>query len=330
MRRDLGVDTLRGLMVLGVWFTHTVPFTTRHEVGALVFLDIAASLFLMPLAFGLAGFTAARTLDRPLGNSIRTRAERLLWPWLVWTMISLALIVLVEQKYSFSAMLLLKPLISPGDMGPTWFLLALFFFDLYARITRSIPSWANLALMAVMVTAIGLLRLPAPDLVVHIVPYLAGIWLGRSFPAALPVSPGARGAAAMALGAFLLWPAVFGLQVRISLELACVSAAGVLLLLLLRAVVEDLLGCRFLHFVGRNSLQLYLAHWPVVIGFRRLEVDGALTSAPVLFWATMLCSAFVGTLLTLLTRRSAAFALLFAWPTRSERHTRRRELQGAR
>lgn len=101
--RDEGLDTLRGAMIRGVLLTHIALVASSGSdllESPVASVEQAIRPILMPVAFGLAGFTAFRTLGRLLVSSLKDRARRLLWTWLLWSGVCVFLMVTVEQKYA--------------------------------------------------------------------------------------------------------------------------------------------------------------------------------------------------------------------------------------
>lgn len=315
--RDESLDTVRGLMILGVLATHIagVSFSGMdlgEAPGAAV--EQAIRPVLMPVAFALAGFTAIHTLYRPLRRSLRDRVQRLLWPWFIWSGICVILMVLVERKVDgFSISVLLRPLTSPGEAGPTWFLITLFVLDAGLRLGRRIPPWLWFTGAVIIESLIGWAALPVPDQAMFAAPYFAGLAVAAYWPEPWNDRLSALSMTVL-LGACAAGPLLVGRDFQFTFIAAAPVCAAVIVVLRSRHLLDTLFGSAGMRRLGRDSLVVYLGHWPGVIIAARLlaELDvSAATPRVVIAAALTIGSAllFLG-----LQRRLPAVRWLFEWP----------------
>ena len=317
--RDQSLDTVRGMMIAGVLFTHISAVGVggiEPRMSPLVSAELALRPLLMPVAFALAGFTAWHTLNRPLAQEIPARVRRLLWPWVLWSAISVILMVYVEHKFpALSIEVILLPVTSPGEAGPVWFLVTLFVLETVARVGRRIPPWLWLIGAVLGSTACGLLGIDLPDQALYATPYFAGIavaayrptpWGGRYAAAAMLLLVSVSIAGAVLLGSAFHTSALTALPV----------ALGVMAVVRSRVWCDAALGSGVFRLLGRESMVVYLSHWVgVMMAVRLLAEAGVSTPTPRIAVATLLTLGVAG-LCVWLVRRVPAARYLFSWPTR--------------
>lgn len=92
--REHWMDALRGVAVLLVVFTHTytMPQGLDATFSCVAFANIVQVFqsWRMPMLAFLAGVLLPRSVAKPTATYYRGKAERILWPFLVW-MVLLAL-----------------------------------------------------------------------------------------------------------------------------------------------------------------------------------------------------------------------------------------------
>ena len=88
------MDAMRGFAVLLVMFTHTytMPQGLDATFSSVAFANVVQVFqsWRMPMLVFLSGVLLPRSVSKPLGTYYRGKAERILWPFLVW-MVVLAL-----------------------------------------------------------------------------------------------------------------------------------------------------------------------------------------------------------------------------------------------
>jgi fucose 4-O-acetylase-like acetyltransferase len=151
------VDTARGIGIILVVYGHAL----RGHVTAGAFdagwhadaQDAVIYSFHMPLFFFLAGLFARRSLSKGVGVFVREKAVTLVYPYFLWSVVSVALALLaagaVNSPKSFDAILML----GTTPVYQYWFLYALAICQVIALITRA--DWRISAVLC-LVSALGL------------------------------------------------------------------------------------------------------------------------------------------------------------------------------
>ena len=84
------MDTLRGCAVLLVVLTHAVHVGPVPAPPALLVVDRLTTPFRVPALIFLSGMLLPRSLSKPRGVYLRGKVSRILWPYLVWSLVILA------------------------------------------------------------------------------------------------------------------------------------------------------------------------------------------------------------------------------------------------
>lgn len=256
--------------------------------------------FHMPLFFVLAGITFEASVRRkPLLDSLRDKALRLLWPLVLWTQILSQLSRLASGEGE--ATLFVWPL-PPFDH--LWFLWALFLVQVVAlplaglgRSPRSTATWLVLALAAMAAVAIP--GLPLTQITVnaalHLGLFFLGIWLARlgTLPSGTPV-------VLKALTVFTLVQVVsFGLPQSVLALQAVAALLSLSFILMVQGTGGALL--RLAVRVGQLSMPIYLAHTVFTAGTRM--VLSKLTTDPALHLVLGTLAGLIGPVLLYLAVR---------------------------
>jgi fucose 4-O-acetylase-like acetyltransferase len=151
------VDTARGIGIILVVYGHAL----RGHVTAGAFdpawhadaQDAVIYSFHMPLFFFLAGLFVRRSLSKGAGVFLREKAMSLVYPYFLWSIVSVALAVLaagaVNSPKSFDAIMTL----GTTPVYQYWFLYALAICQVVALITRS--DW-RITVVLCIVSALGI------------------------------------------------------------------------------------------------------------------------------------------------------------------------------
>jgi fucose 4-O-acetylase-like acetyltransferase len=142
--RALWIDALRGLAVFLVVFEHAavlIPGGAPHPLAVSV---AALAPFRMPVLMFLSGMLLSRSLAKPRATFLRGKVSRILWPYLLWSVIFLLLAVPGEPPPNALDELLLNP------TYPTWYIGYLFLFYM---LSLMLPARARSAAIAVCLLA---------------------------------------------------------------------------------------------------------------------------------------------------------------------------------
>ena len=285
--RQHWMDLLRGAAILLV-IVHHISIVqqvwdggTAHEA---VLLSEAAKPFRMPALLFASGILLPRSLEKPAGRFLLGKVRSLLWPWLLWSLLMLAI-----MGWGFGT----DPLWWVNGMY-TWFLLALFVYYVVGLLTRRIPPmWvalASLVAWTVMQQFGSALIDPTyrPDkFVYYAVFFFAGaalrrIVLARRMPLWV-LAPGLL----LALG----WAAL-AMRIDRDPEVPVLSQLVVLAAVLAGVALAQRLprvrAVRALEWLGRHSIVLYLVHLPVIeLLARHLDLPPSRATSALFFLVTL-------------------------------------------
>jgi peptidoglycan/LPS O-acetylase OafA/YrhL len=151
--RNLTVDTLRLLAALEVILLHV------NLEGLPVLLPIAIRLqarWAVPFFFIISGYFLARRLDDPARSDVRPAIHRMIWVFLLWTLIYIPLVLYQHDVREVFRRLLSAGFVYSGTYFHLWFpsslVLGLIFlsFCLHYKLDRLIPWISVLILMHIL------------------------------------------------------------------------------------------------------------------------------------------------------------------------------------
>lgn len=298
------IDVARGIAMLMVVGGHTIDWTHANTVDpvARVVLSLIVSCSL-PLFFYVSGLLATRVPSMNWGDIFADKVAPLLWVFLLWQ--PAVFIYKLAAEYFLPgqdavdlstaiARLMISPVRPTGEL---WFIWALAFFFILARMLRSIPTWWLVGVAATLSVA----------------------WIGWA-PASLVANVGVGWNGLLSYWVFfLLGLATNNLKLHmltlprwgaVLISVAWIAVVGALSILALTAIpvlsfIVKLLGLmgglalarsfdcsRFLRYVGTATMPLYLTHTSLIVA--TLCVSTATGIAPIpwngagatLLWAT--------------------------------------------
>lgn len=229
----------------------------------------------MPVFFVASGLLAASALQRPWPAVRRRRFAQLLYLYVIWFLVALGVFSLLGvgdfdntgQPLGGPAAWLLRFVTVDTTM---WYLVALAFFFLAARLLRAFPTWVVLTGAALMSTVAymnvgGTISMPPKHFVFFLVgAYLpsAVLWFSRRrwpwLVAALAVFAAVAAVEQRDLHVFYGYRPVAGTAgVAVGLLLASVAA---------RSSVVASLG----HFLGQRTLPIFVMHVPLLAAVHTL------------------------------------------------------------
>lgn len=249
------MDVLRGAAVLLVVLVHASFLGVDDMPRVVLWLNDAAAPFRMPALVFASGLLLPRSLEKDPRDFVAGKVRGLLWPWLVWTAVMVPLAGWAAAQ---------SPLWWIGGTH-TWFLSVLFVLYMIALGARRVPLWA---MAGVCLIAHQLVLLLGDEALLHFptevtwfgVFFFVGAMLrermitGRMPRGSLPV-------ALLVAAAWTLYAVKSGGAERDSVIASAASLAGVLAICLL---AQKLPRIRLVEWMGRNSIVIYVVHWPVV------------------------------------------------------------------
>ncbi|MCR2825250.1 acyltransferase family protein [Microbacterium sp. zg.Y909] len=309
------MDLTRGTAILLVVLHHSIEIPETLGVGApraLAAVDAVFAPFRMPLLMFLSGMLLPRSFRRPARDYFVGKARGILWPYLVWSLIVLAI------AGELSARILLNVVVYP----PTylWYLWFLFAFYVIAWVLHrfSVPP---LGASAVILVASMFLpddyRLARFAFLMAF--FFAGWWWAQ---AEERLRIGLRTRVAIVAVGLLLAAATAVLSATGTVERYEASFAwGTVGLIAAIALglpsTATRRWARPLEFVGRNSIVFYVSHYPVILALDSWLLaatdDGSLWISATL---TMVAALAVGVVLTVARDRIPVVRWLFEWPMR--------------
>lgn len=264
-RREHGIDQIRGLAVLLVVLAHvrSIPIGMGVEVNSELLLVLVREFHVvrMPVLLVLSGLLLGHSLRKPPATYYRGKAEKILWPFLVWSAVTAVAQGAPERILETPVPYLV------GGPWHLWFLWVLLACHLVGPIVRLVPAGLLVCVLLVGTLAV---KDSAPDWVVNPLFWGAFFFLGAAFG---PHLARIRRLPWPAVLAAAVWTIVAVTLHLTSAELLYISPDRPVAAFLgpLGAIVVALwLSGRLprsasLEFVGRRSLVVYVAHVPVIM-----------------------------------------------------------------
>ncbi|QGS21929.1 acyltransferase family protein [Micrococcus luteus] len=253
------MDAMRGFAVLLVMFTHTytMPQGLDATFSSVAFANVVQVFqsWRMPMLVFLSGVLLPRSVSKPLGTYYRGKAERILWPFLVWMVV----LALATGKPGS----LLSVEFWRGGAWHLWFLWVLMLCYLIGPVIRRVPALVVAAVLFVLLLEF----VSGPRDWVRPLYWGVYFFLGAASARLLPrirTAPAALGVIAVILMVLTVTATRTGALVVAERQPWSVFAAlpGILVVLWLGPRLPRL---PFLEFCGRRSMVLYVAHMPVLI-----------------------------------------------------------------
>lgn len=264
------MDTLRGLAVFLVMYSHAVFLSPIPPPRALLVFDDLVTPFRIPALMFLSGMLLPRSMAKPRLLYLRGKVSRILWPYLVWSLILLSVMSFGSPGPNPLVELVLDP------QSPMWYLAYLFVFYVVLMFCRPAQrTWLLLpaAVGLMLASPATALDPTAPEQAVTLhrvfftfFCFLAGDFLSRHQARWLPALTTVRASlvlAVLALPAIVM--SVAGYVVRYQPLYLAGTLAGILAAIPLLARLGGTAVGRFLGAQGRRSIIFYVTHWPVLL-----------------------------------------------------------------
>ncbi|WP_168199801.1 acyltransferase [Citricoccus sp. SGAir0253] len=249
------MDLFRGVAITLVITLHAVTMPAVRDVEPMPWL---ADLFLflsplrVPVLFAMSGMLLARAVRKPLGVYVSGKVRHLLWPFLLWGIIT---VLLVGRRSQFS-----DPWEWIGGFGHLWFLGTLLFCVALGWFTKWVPAWVPALALPVLLVLLEPSEPVLRDYLFYGTYYFLGavlMTMRRTVQAAGPWVP----IAGTAVG-------LLGMVATGDSPMTQFGVTGVLAPLpwfvVITWVGPRLPRMRFLEWIGRNSVIWYCAHFPAL------------------------------------------------------------------
>jgi uncharacterized membrane protein YcfT len=323
------VDIARGLGIIAVVVWHTAGGIARSGLpvppgtpAAIAGWDTFAYRA-MPIFFLVSGLFVLQSLRRPARSFLATKARTLLWPYVVWSIISMCVGTLAGSASNYGVTISELPRLAYDPILQYWFLYSLLaiMVAFLVLVRVGVPPVAILGVAAAAYAFTALTNLTAPSYVVDQTGLLAVFFaIGAAFGPGIIAT--VRRTAAWLLG--LVSIAATGVTVGllagagaeppafVPLMSATVAMVGMIAVGELVARAGGLLAAG-LGAIGRLSLQIYLAQILFASGTRVVLLRLGLTDF-VLQLVLGVLAGFIGPMLLVAIGNRARVQLLWAWP----------------
>ncbi|QIS41301.1 acyltransferase family protein [Clavibacter capsici] len=316
------VDAAKGIAIILVVLYHAILFSGEAGITSR-WSTIASTLstFRMPLFFFAAGLFAAKALGSSLGQLVRRRVVRLLWIYVLWSAIWLAVTAFAPTAGSGPsgvAGLLLLPVRPDAN---TWFVYALAVYFVLAWLLRRLPVWLQLAPAVALTVLLETNALRSGDVTLdkmgmYFTFFLLAVHSGRRVMAlASRVRAWHAAAAALTYVGLTGAASVASLHYVPGVQLV-LSAVAVITGVAVSVVLSRLRGARWLIALGSRTLPVYLLHFFPILLLTALLGPAAGSLAPVALLippALTVIGVVASLLVHRLTRRVPGLYALPAW-----------------
>lgn len=310
------MDTMRGVAIFLVVFTHAIDLSPLGAPRGLLVVDHALAPFRVPALMFLSGMLLPASLAKPWPVYLRGKVSRILWPYLLWSVLILFLSSFGEAGPSPLLELFARP------TSPTWFVGYLFVFYVVVMFARpAVRTWMLLPVLAAAVLFDPVQGLvPAPE-VIHgfrtrffftFFCFLAGDLLTRHRERWLPSLTRAWVTVAcllLAVPAAVL--SVLDFAVKYQPLFVVSTLAGVVAAIPGLTRLAGTATGRFVATQGRSSIVFYLVHYPAQVVAWHLALAIGVRSGLVIVIMNVVAGLAAGFAMVWLRRRSRFVEHLF-------------------
>ena len=262
--RSLLIDAVRGMAISLVALGHTNQGILHRgwwgasSVGT--HLDVLIYAFHMPAFFFVSGiFLSASVQKRGPGRFTLERIRTLIYPYVLWSVISAGSVVVLSH-FTVQRPMQLKQFAIDLVLGTgVWFLPTLFVCQMFGMLLRKLPGALIVAAAVVAYYFVPRSGVNFIDLALQFFPFVsAGMWVGRGYERMERIPRGlAFAAAVLLLGS--LWWAIFNLRTSYQNGVLLGGTIGTLMLMMVARSLGRSKATRILAWAGEASLAIYLA-----------------------------------------------------------------------
>ncbi|WP_275425838.1 acyltransferase family protein [Gordonia terrae] len=322
------MDTLRGIAMLLVVVLHAglaLHYYADSYPRIIEIFNLAFQPFRMPTLMFLSGMLLTRSLSKNAPVYFAGKGRKLLWPYLVWTVIILAV------QGDIDGHTLSRALYDPVETH-LWYLWFLLIFYTIAWLIKPIPFWIpGLIALAVSQFIIDELRLPKMAFL------FAFFMFGKVYSDhAERLSVFNRGrylVPVFAIGAIASGFSIAHWEVLYEPTYVLPVACGLFLAICLVPRIPRSRTRECLEYLGRNSLILYIVHLVAIKSVGTVLGGHGMTNPWLLFPVLLAVGVGTSVAFMLLRDRFRAVGWLFELPSRGAKglsraeDTRRREVE---
>ncbi|NYF09634.1 putative membrane protein YcfT [Leifsonia sp. AK011] len=258
------MDVLRGLAVIMVVVTHTVRLVQYYDepVPVLPMIVNILTPLRMPLLFLLSGMLVPRSLAKGTWGYLKGKLSKVLYPYVLWTIILAFLTAFSVSVFVFPDLL---HLLFVESATPLWFLGYLLLYYLIALLCR----WVHPLIIAV--AAVGLSMLPIDGewarFWYQAVAFFIGVALGPFITGFEKFLTNRALCAVLFVGALaamtiqtLVGESAQGVIWKVAVTLAFfVGAAGLVM------PIAGSRAFRPIRYIGERTIKVYILHWPFIV-----------------------------------------------------------------
>lgn len=315
-KRMRWVDILRGLAIVLVmlWHALLIPRYFGHEVPQWATnANYFFAPYRMPTLMVLSGMLLETSLRKPLSSYFAGKFRRLAWPYVVWAAIWLLIAPADPGTDVALSMQDPKSWIATGHL---WFLFFLLCYYLVGPAIRWVPTRIPFVFVPLVVFAASV---PMPPGLPSKFCYFAGFFLMGTLASRhrQRIESIRMGPAILAVGLIALVfgsiSAVYGERLEFRAEFAVLSLAGIVGAAYVSQRIAAGRPADFLAFIGRDSLIVYVAHPPIMLGIFFMAEEFMDLPLSALIGAILVLSAVVSIGLIAL-KDTAPFCWLFEAP----------------
>lgn len=270
------VDFAKGFCIIAVvalWVTH--EYEARGWGDQISWLNRFvwwAKPFRMPDFFLISGLFLSRVIDRPWKHYLDTKVVHYLYFFLLWTTLLLPLMWLFGRDTPDSlphAIQQWADHLVGTPFAMLWFIMFLSIYFIVTRLTRRVPVWVMFPIAAaLMIFPTNTGQYHIDRFGVYFVFFYAGHAFANHFFA---LADWTRQHKRTSVAVLLVWAVANKLAVQMgwgemyapSLVLGFIGISAVVML---SSLVSELRGARWLTYLGRNSIAVYLGFYvPMVL-----------------------------------------------------------------
>ncbi|GEO70622.1 acyltransferase family protein [Levilactobacillus acidifarinae] len=283
------VDAAKGMAILLVVYGHALEGTHANIQFNNLAYEYQHGLiysFHMPLFFLLSGYFINSWLHRPAGVAIKQKVVSLLVPYVVWSILQGALMVVMHSKSTVNhgwKTLLLIP-IEPLDQF--WFIYAMFFG---LMIIYFLWRWTHRVIPAILISLIVILLTSNNQVWQFQNIAIATFYLGAGYYFKNNIGQMFLTNRWWFRGALILFIMFFSIAFFYMSELLVNPLFKIVLAFLGSYVIMEMaqvIQPYWLVFLGRNSLEIYVSHWIFLAGSRTILIHFGILNAGVLVGVT--------------------------------------------